>query len=253
MIINNINHANVNYYKQQTQSTKPQTQNITSTNSNPREDSIEITPQLNRANAQHLWVDVGGKQVSTLVTADGVWMAKNGGIGRDTYKLVDVSTMPELEYMSKMLAHMPSGQLSAMPASYGRSVMASMGLRLSDLTNMPDEQLQWLKGGDDMRTTPQPVASLKDILQELTNAFATVGEKAESAFLRMLGNNRGFLGVHLMQMNFKGDAATTNPAILEQMRIESERKIDLFGEVFISNFKELGAEKAFELAWLKLQ
>ncbi|MCL2000578.1 MAG: hypothetical protein FWG74_04015, partial [Planctomycetes bacterium] len=47
------------------------------------------TPQLNRANAQHLWVEVNGSKVSTIVTADGIWMAKNGGIGREAYEWID--------------------------------------------------------------------------------------------------------------------------------------------------------------------
>ena len=75
----------------------------------------------------------------------------------------------------------------------------------------------------------------------------------EAAFRLMLGKNSGFLGVQLMRMKLTGDAATTNPAILEKMRIDSERQIDLFGDTFLNNFKEHGAEKAFELAWSKLQ
>ena len=250
--------------------------------------------QLDRANEQHLWVEVNGTKVSTIVTSDGIWMAKNGGIGREAYELIDSSTdvpgvpkstIQELEQMSKMLAYMPSGQLSVSPGSYGRSVMAEMGIKLSDITGtytvqelqalkdkghdlsklppkpslMTAEQLQWLRGDDMAKDAKTQPASLEEILRELVNAFAAVNEESENtqfteaAFRLMLGKNSGFLGVQLMRMKFTGDAAVTNPAILEKMRIDSERQIDLFGNTFLSSFRKHGAEKAFELAWSKLQ
>ena len=260
------------------------------------EESKNIS-QLNRANAQHLWIEVNGAKVSTIVTADGIWMAKNGGIGRDAYEMIDTSnessglpkaTLQELQYISKMLAHMPSGQLSMSPASYGRSVMESAGIKLSDITGIysvhelqelkdtgtnigqlptkssaiTSAQLQWLRGNDMMKSTDSfQVKSLKENLLEIVSAFATVSgengnskqhlQAAESAFRTLLENNRGFLGNQLMQFKSTGNSSTN--ALLEQARLESERQIDLFGNNFLSHFQELGAEKAFALAWTKLQ
>ena len=253
--------------------------------------------QLNRENAQHLWVEVNGTKVSTIVTPDGVWIAKNGTIGRDAYEMIDTSNessglsqsaIQELQYIGKMLAHMPSGQLSMSPASYGRSIMESAGITLSDITGIysvhelqelrdtgtnmarlptkpsaiTSEQLQWLRG-EDMMKSPDAfqVKSLKEILQETANAFTTVyGENgnskqhiqaAESAFSTLLENNRGFLANQLMQLKSAGNSA--NPALLQQARLESEKQIDLFGNNFLSSFQELGAEEAFALAWTTLQ
>ena len=255
-------------------------------------------PQLDRANAQHLWIEANGEKVSTFVTPDGIWMANNGGIGREAYEWIDASTgipgMPkstiqELEYMSKMLAHMPSGQLSVSPASYGRSIMAETGMKLSDMTGtytvqelqklkdkgydlsklppksslMTAEQLQWLRGDDMMKNAESfQTKSLKENLQEIVNAFTAVLEQfgnseqhfqaTESAFRLLLGNNRGYLGNQLMQRNSADNASAKNLVILEQARMDSERQIDSFGNTFLNSFREQGAEKAFELAWSKL-
>jgi hypothetical protein len=247
--------------------------------------------QLNRAQAQHLWVDVGGKKVSTFVTPDGVWMAKNGGVGKEAYERVDLSvensgiskpTMQELKQMSMMLGFMPSGQLSVTPSSYGRSILSERGAKLSDLagvynvqelqellnngkdmsklTSKPSlftsEQIDWLSGKDMMVNTEGfQTTGLKEILQELTNAFAAVQSQinnseqsyqyTKSAFQLIIGNNRGFLASQLMNMNFNGDASV---AFLEQARIDSEKKIDLFADTFLKNFEEHGAG-AFSFAW----
>ena len=123
-------------------------------------------------------------------------------------------------------------------------------------------QLQWLRGDDMMKGVDSfQVKSLKENLHEIVSAFAAVyGENgnskqhiqaAESAFRLLLENNRGFLGNQLMQLKSTGNSSAN--ALLEQARLDSEKQIDLFGKNFLSSFQELGAEKAFELAWTKLQ
>ena len=306
MAINNISYRNTNHYKsnvkkeENAQSTKPNDNKAKSTNINKTDTFVmnedvkaNNPPQLNRANAQHLWVDVGGEKVSTFVTPDGVWMAKGGGIGKEAYERVDLSvetsgisksTMQELKHMSMILGFMPSGQLSVTPSSYGRSILSERGAKLSDLagvynvqelqellnngrdmsklTSKPSlftsEQLDWLRGRDMFSNSESfQLASLKEILSELTNAYGSVFDiidksqqsHTESAFKLIFGNNRNFLASQLINMNFNGDASV---AFLEQARIDSEKKIDLFADTFLSNFKELGTEKAFELAWSHL-
>jgi len=204
---------------------------------------------IDRTNIRSVTIEHGGLRWDALVTTSGVWIAKEGWQSREEFELLDVSqgfadipesVLLELEYLGKMLQHMPPNRTNT-----GGS---------SNITATPEN--------NSVAQTSQTREILQDSLRQISNAFAAVHEglgssnqnlpHLKSAFLLML-RSTPVLAAHLARLNLNGeDAASLDSETIKQMHEYAQRQIDLFGEIFLDKFKQYGIEDGFNVAWALL-
>lgn len=212
---------------------------------------------ITRADMRPVIVEYGDTRWEALVTPDGVWLAKEGWQSLKEFVLLDISqdligipnsVLGELEYLGKMMQHMPTQLINT------NGVRHSHNMTISH-TNADDSPAD-VQAFENVPQPEYPEGFLRGSLQSIVNAFAAVAngsQYSEAAFLNML-RNTPMLTANLARMNLQGEeAAYLEYETIEQMHEKAQRQIDLFGKTFLAKFKLYGLEDGFNVAWAALR
>ncbi|MCL2218171.1 MAG: hypothetical protein FWB91_14305 [Defluviitaleaceae bacterium] len=216
---------------------------------------------IGRTAMQVVMVEYGGTRWEAFVTPDGVWIAKEGWQSLEEFASLDTaqgvpgipdSVLLDLTYIGKMLQHMPPPQL-----------VNTGGVRHSVNVIVTQHNISGSSAESGVPTSESTPSSTYEILREslrqIANAFAEVHQEfggssqhIESAFWHMLRNTLG-LSAHLARLNLGGErVANLDSEAISQLHTNARRQLELFGETFLTKFKQYGLEDGFNVAWAKL-
>ncbi|MCL2198917.1 MAG: hypothetical protein FWB80_10250 [Defluviitaleaceae bacterium] len=177
---------------------------------------------------------------NAIVTPKGVWIAPADWQSMDDFSQdaqgLPESTMRELEYLSKMLQHIPP--------LYNRLIVIQ--------SRNPENPNGVTTEPPEIKNTPtlpqhNPKEALHAVLYPIANAFAAVSAEAtdqqyaEAAFRRMIANTN-VLSAHIRRIGQRDEVSHE----------EALAKVNAFADTFLEKFRQYGLQDGFNVAWVQL-
>ncbi|MCL1877982.1 MAG: hypothetical protein FWF80_03925 [Defluviitaleaceae bacterium] len=163
-----------------------------------------------------------------------------------------------LEYIEKIRQHMTSQpQRLATGETSAHSGITVAQIRSQDNPNGSSDELGTQESENERQSASADII-LRDTLWQIASAFSAANEglsnasneqKLGLAFQHMLTNTTEIYARLARITLGNEDAADLSTEAIQQIHKDAQHQIDLFGEAFLSKFKQYGLDDGFNIAW----